>query len=503
MRKCRLITRRRLIAGGALAVTGAAIYGTASQRRSSSISERSRGRALKMPPLIDAVETGRFDLSAQSGSTHFGDGNSTRTIGFNQSYLGPVVRIANGALQPRVSNRLSWPVSSHWHGLVVPGEHDGGPHLPISPGTSWAPEMLIAQDPCTAFFHTHIHGRTAQDVYAGLAGAIHVVDNRDHQRGLPSTYGVDDLTLILQDRRLSPDGQLIYANSMMDIMHGMTGETMVINGQVGATAVVPKSIVRLRLVNASNARIFSLFMSDTRHMHLVATDGGYLARPVAIDKLRLGSGERAEILVDFSSGSQVSLMSESDPNAGMGGMMGRLRGMFDDLTRSGRFEVLAFDIDERLEALVDRIPDAISEEPTNLQETEIANTRRFSLDMGMGSEMMSGSGMMGRFAINGRAFDMATINERIQLGSTEKWIVETNMLAHPFHVHGVSFQVISENGRGPRPESKGWKDTVVVDGETELLIRFTQPAGEATPFMYHCHILEHEDGGMMGQFTVN
>ena len=113
-----------------------------------------------------------------------------------------------------------------------------------------------------------------------------------------------------------------------------------------------------------------------------------------------------------------------------------------------------------------------------------------------------GGGMMGGFAINGDPFEMAVVNQRVRLGDTEKWVVSATMLAHPFHVHGVSFQVVRENGRDPLPESSGWKDTVVIDGETELLMRFTQPAGDRTPFMYHCHILEHEDGGMMGQFTV-
>jgi len=111
--------------------------------------------------------------------------------------------------------------------------------------------------------------------------------------------------------------------------------------------------------------------------------------------------------------------------------------------------------------------------------------------------------MMGGFSINGRPFEMGVINEEVERGATERWIVTTNMLTHPFHIHGVSFQVVSVNGREPGPEDQGWKDTVLVDGETELLVRFDHPASRDTPFMYHCHILEHEDAGMMGQFTVS
>ena len=114
-------------------------------------------------------------------------------------------------------------------------------------------------------------------------------------------------------------------------------------------------------------------------------------------------------------------------------------------------------------------------------------------------------GMMGGFAINGQPFDMNRIDLEVRKDTVERWIVSSPMLAHPFHVHGASFQVVSENGGAPRPESRGWKDTVVVGmgGESELLVRFTQPAGRDKPFMFHCHILEHEDAGMMGQFTVS
>ena len=502
-----MMKRRNLLAGGAALATSGAIYAWADSRFTSPATDAASRPVLQFPPLIDTVDTGKFLVTAQSGTTSFFPGYPAETIGFNQAYLGPVVRVRNGALRPSVENGLSWPVSAHWHGLVVPGDHDGGPHLPVMPGEVWSPDMEIEQRPCTAFFHTHIHGRTARDVYAGLAGVLHVVDGQDRERGLPETYGVDDMTLLLQDRRFSSDGQLVYTKSMMDIMHGMTGDTILVNGQVGSVAAVPKAVVRLRLINGSNARIYSLFSSDDRPIHLIATDGGYLAVPVQIEKLRLGPGERAEILIDFSDGLGMSLMSDGDPNAGMGGMMGRARGLLDNITGGRRFEVLPFRVDERLAANVTRLPDALGGDQPDLTNAKISKLRNFSLDMGMGGGMMGsggmGGGMMGGMAINGQPFEMSVINERVRLGDTEKWVISTNMLAHPFHVHGVTFQVIRENGGAPRPESKGWKDTVVVDRETELLVQFTQPATDETPFMYHCHILEHEDAGMMGQFTVS
>jgi FtsP/CotA-like multicopper oxidase with cupredoxin domain len=131
-------------------------------------------------------------------------------------------------------------------------------------------------------------------------------------------------------------------------------------------------------------------------------------------------------------------------------------------------------------------------------------TRRFVLnDMGaMMGGMGHGAANAMSFGINGQAFDMGRLDVETGLGATERWIVSGEMMGHPFHIHGVRFRVVSENGQAPRVENSGWKDTVFVEGETELLVRFDHPAAAANPFMLHCHILEHEDLGMMGQFVV-
>ncbi|MBU1836769.1 MAG: multicopper oxidase domain-containing protein [Alphaproteobacteria bacterium] len=430
---------------------------------------------LAMPPLLDTRPTGRLSLTATSGSSSFFGGPGTPTAGFNQGYLGPTIIMQNGDLAAEVQNNIDEPISAHWHGLLVPGEHDGGPHLPIAPGATWQPEMSIAQDPATIWYHSHIHERTAEQVYFGLAGVIHVTDGQDDARGLPSAYGIDDLTLVLQDRRFDAAGRMAYDPSMMDVMHGFAGNRMLVNGQAGATAVVPEGFARLRLLNGSNARNYALFFDDTRPMHLVATDGGFLPAPVALDVLRLAPGERAEVLVDFSDGGAPVLMSDPDQAYG----------------------VLQFTTDNTLPARITRLPEQLDGAPEDLTGAEVA-TRQVSLDMGMGGMMMGGGG----FAINGRPYDMGRIDFEVALGSVERWQIRSTMVAHPFHVHGVRFRVVTENGGPPRPENTGWKDTVLVTGEAEILARFDQPASRDTPFMFHCHILEHEDAGMMGQFTV-
>ncbi|MBB4053610.1 FtsP/CotA-like multicopper oxidase with cupredoxin domain [Devosia subaequoris] len=466
--------RRHFLTSTSAAILTAGVLSQSSVRHAFAQGQTPRTR-LAMPPLLDTRETGRVALTATPGSTAFGGGASTPTAGYNQGYLGPTVVMQNGDLAAEVQNNLDEAITTHWHGLLVPGEHDGGPQQAIEPGASWTPDLTIAQDPATVWYHTHMHGRIPEQVYFGLAGVIHLTDGQDDARGLPSTYGIDDLTLVLQDRRFDRSGRMIYDPSMMDIMHGFAGNRMLINGQAGATAVVPEGIVRLRLLNGSNARIYTLFMDDTRPMHLVATDGGFLPAPVALDALRLSPGERAEVLVDFSSGGAPVLMS--DPGQAYG--------------------VLQFATDSTLSARITHLPDQLDGAPEDLSGAE-AVTRQVSLDMGMGGMMMGGGG----FAINGRPFDMRRIDFEVALGSVERWQIRSTMVAHPFHVHGVRFRVITENGGPPRPENTGWKDTVLVPGEAEILARFDQPASRETPFMFHCHILEHEDAGMMGQFTV-
>lgn len=491
--------RRDFLLSGSALLASAATTGRAfaSSHTAGGLSSRPR---LAMPPVLDTMQSGKLDLTARSGTTSFLEGAVSRTIGYNQDYLGPVIRLKNGPVSANITNELSSPVTVHWHGLLVPGEHDGGPHSAIGSGGNWTADMHIDQPPTTAFYHTHAHGRTASDVYAGLAGVVHLSDGRDDERGLPNTYGVDDLTLVLQDRRFDLNGRMAYGLSMMDVMHGFVGDVMVVNGQIGAVATAPKGIVRLRLVNGSNARIYSLFLDDNRPMHLIATDGGFLDTPVALESLLLSPGERVEVLVDFSDGRQVSLKSDADPNQGPGGMMGRMRGFVDRFVDRS-FTVLDFATDETLTAPINRIPEGLDGVLPSLGGTE-TRERFVSLDMGMGMGrgMMGG---MGTFGINGRPFDMQRIDFKVDKGTTERWVVESPMLAHPFHIHGALFQVVREDGRSPRPECRGWKDTVLVTEHSELLVRFDQPATVDHPFMFHCHILEHEDRGMMGQFIVS
>jgi blue copper oxidase len=179
-----------------------------------------------------------------------------------------------------VENRLNTATTVHWHGLLVPGHNDGGPQQPIHPGERWQPVLKIDQPAATLWFHPHPHGDTARQIYMGLTGMIIVDNDSDARLGLPRTFGVDDLPLILQDRTFDSDGSIEYASKTLDaldIAYGARGDTVIVNGAVAPIAKVPPGVVRLRLLNAANAQNFELRFSDQRAFHVIASDGGFLS----------------------------------------------------------------------------------------------------------------------------------------------------------------------------------------------------------------------------------
>jgi FtsP/CotA-like multicopper oxidase with cupredoxin domain len=466
------------------------------------------GPKLPLPALIDARDGETVTLSLQRSRHRFGAGPAVRSSGISASYLGPAVRVRSGdTVRFRVENRLDEATTLHWHGLLIPSHLDGGPHNVIAPGETWSPEITFRQPAATTWFHPHPHGNTARQVYGGLAGMMIVGDGGDRDRGLPATYGVDDLPLTLQDKRFGRNGEPVYAPTMMDLMHGFLGDTLLVNGAIGPVAGVPAGVVRLRLLNAANARIFDLRFSDRRPFHVIAGDAGLLAEPVEVRRLTVAPAERYEILVDFADGRATDLVTGPS-----------MHGMGPGAMTTAGGHLMRFRPDPVLRAAVARLPHAL----TRLAPPDIASAvawRTFvldpMLDMGMGMAAMpvrqtastpdaghdhaAAARMMG---INGRPFAMDRIDVTAKRGTAEIWEIVSAAMAHPFHVHGASFRILANNGRKPPAEQSGWKDVVLVDGQAEVLVRFDNPAPPKMPFMYHCHILEHEDHGMMGQFAV-
>ena len=470
-------------------------------------------RELPIPAVLEFDGDRPIELSMQAGRWEILPGIKTPTVGFNGPYLGPTIRVRQGQDVPLVyRNNLSEPIAVHGHGLHVPGEADGGPQQLIAPGETWAPVLPIRQQAGTCWYHPHTHGHTGRQVYHGLAGFFIIDDENSQALPLPGTYGLDDLPVVIQDRTLDAGGRLVYSLEEADEDDGFLAETITVNGITDPMAVVPAGLVRLRLLNGSNARFYRFRFSDGRKFHKIATDGGFLESPVSISEMVMLPGERNEIVVDFSDGRPARLVSGPSPSRNAsndddddGG--GNWRnwgpgGMGDD------FDILTFQVDPGLPAMRGDLPGQMN----RIHRPTVQNDwprRRFEMSMedmdnddDGGRRMAMGHEMVMSMMINGKTMDMNVINERVQRGQWERWSIRAEDGSHPFHIHGCSFLVLSQEGRPVTEEHAGWKDTVWVEDRAEIMVRFEYMATDRYPYMYHCHILEHEDRGMMGQFTV-
>ena len=443
---------------------------------------------LAIPPLadssLDASGNRVFDLTAQQGVSHFLPGKDTATWGFasdgdSQAYLGPTLRATRGEkLLINVHNRLSEETTVHWHGMHLPARMDGGPHQMIPPGDDWSPTWTIDQPATTLWYHPHPHGATEKQVSLGMAGMFIIDDPVESALPLPRTYGVDDIPVIVQDARFTGDGQLTTDTRGFI---GPIGDQLLVNGTLGPYLSVTTDVVRLRLLNASAARIYNFGLSDGRDLALIGTDGGLLETPYETSAIQLSPGERAEVLVRMTASESVTLRS-TRPDLGINPMVAGMNAGNDT------FDVLELRASAIL-ASVGTVPAELV--PMHrMTESDASMRRDFRLD---------------GFTINGEPMSMSRIDEVVTVGTTELWSVTNGMsMPHSFHVHDVQFQVASIGGRPPDPDLAGWKDTIYLRPDTEyrLLMHFTDYTDPDFPYMYHCHLLWHEDRGMMGQFVV-
>lgn len=417
-----------------------------------------------------------YDLNLQKGTTQFYEGLNAPTLGINGSYLGPTLKMRDGdTVRLNVTNRLGESSTLHWHGFHLPARADGGPHQIIQDGATWSPQFEVKQRASMFWYHSHLPPVTGPQVYQGLAGAIYVEDEEVGRLDLPSEYGVDDIPLVLQDRTFDDEGSLLYSGMMMGVM----GNVLLVNGGLNPYFEAKTQKLRLRILNGSNARFYSLGFSDDRTFSQIGTDGGLLERPLEVSRITLAPGERAQVIVDVSDGRPAVLRSFPSGS----GVMGVMTGV------EQTFEVLRIQPDlgrERAAPLPSRLVTLDSPDPA-----QAIATRQFVLGNGM--------------TINGKRMDRSRIDETVRMGDTEIWeISNASTLPHPFHVHDVQFRILDRNGSPPAPGEMGLKDTVVAyPGErVRVLLRFTDYSDPDLPYMYHCHNLEHEDTGMMGQFVV-
>jgi FtsP/CotA-like multicopper oxidase with cupredoxin domain len=417
------------------------------------------------------------------------------------SYLGPIMQLNKGqTIRVHFKNELAEESIIHWHGLHVPVEADGHPRFAIKPGETYIYNFTVADRAGTYWFHPHPHGQTGPQVYQGLAGLFLIHDEEEQSLALPiDEY---DLPLVIQDRIFDRDNQLLYGGEMMTAMMGFLGDQILVNGLPDYKHTVAARPYRLRLLNGSNSRIYKLSWEDGTPLTVIGTDGGLLEQPVQRDYITLAPAQRIELWVDFTTwdvGNLIRLVSL--PSAAPGS--------------EDSFPVMAFEID-RAEHSNLVLPQRLST-LTPHKESDAVNRRSprdFTLAMGRGMS----------WTINGRLFEMTDVtrDEIVKLGDLEIWRFINQLgsggmmggmsLPHPMHIHGLQFQILERHldrsASSPATTlnggfvDEGWHDTVLVlPGEqVKVLLKFEDFAGL---YLYHCHMLEHEDMGMMRNFRVD
>lgn len=426
------------------------------------------------------------------------------------TYLGPIIRVRKGQrVRIHFTNQLPEATVMHWHGLHIPPEMDAHPSYLVNSGQSYVYEFVVANRAGTYWFHPHPDGRTARQVYNGLAGLFIVTDEEETAAGLPT--GSYDVPLVLQDRIVDATNQFVYqAGGGMMGNDGFLGDRIFVNGTPEYILTVERRAYRLRLLNGSNSRVYKLAWDDGTPLTIIGTDGGLLERAVQRDYVMLAPGERIELWAEFSgrpidSILQLRSLQFSGAEVGMGGGG-------QTLPNGAPFTVMRVQMTGRT-SQTGLLPVQLSTLNRNRIEDAVNRNapRSFAVSIGMISGGM-------RWVLNGRPYQESelAINEVVRLNTTEVWeLSNTNTggmsMVHPIHIHGLQFQVLERTINSQFAAGwetvrygyvdDGWKDTVMImPGErVKVLLRFEDFTGM---YVYHCHNLEHEDAGMMRNYQV-
>ncbi len=441
------------------------------------------GDTLRTPAVLQNISTTpgvvEVNLTAAPVQAELMPGKPTEAYAYNGSVPGPTLDVHEGdRVTIHFRNNLPENTTIHWHGLHIPAVMDGSPLTPIRPGASFDYTFTIPYGTAgTYWYHPHPDERTGYQIAKGLYGGIIVRDAKD-----PLPASLPEKLLILSDNRFNADGSPAFAvphtpAGIVDEVNGREGNVLLVNGQLMPTIPIRSGEVqRWRVINVAAARIFTLAIPGQQLIH-VGGDGGLFEHPVAADSLQVATSERLEFLVRGTGapGSQAVLRSLPYDR-------------YDPHTRPADWQ-LARDLLTLQYSEAPAVPPVSI--PATLRHVPALDTSAVTVRR----EIVMSQGL-----INGRTMDMHRVDETGLLGATEIWQIE-NVVAmdHPFHLHGFQFQVLERNGV-PEP-FREWKDVVNVrkHESVRFVVRFDDFAGM---WMYHCHILDHEDHGMMGILEV-
>lgn len=483
------VSRRDFLRTAGLGVAGAALT-----RMVPGVNAVAAAQEPRFPTPVEVGErladgTVRIALEAAEGKVPVA-GRFARLWTYNGQFPGPTLRLREGErVELELTNRLAEPTNFHFHGLhISPTGQGDNVFRHVSPGETALYAFMVPQGSAgTYWYHPHVHKAVSKQLFHGLAGAIVVEGAAD-----AALREIPEQLLVLKDLEFQANGR-IPDHTKTDWMMGREGSLLTVNGAERPRLQVLGGAVRLRLLNASNARYFRLHLPNAV-LQVTATDGGSVGTPYEVDELLLAPGERYEVVAQFPGRGRYALQTlpynrapeEMDLGMGDEGGMAGMAGM-NPAPDEAAERLLQFEVDRagRFE-----VPQTLTAVPT-LRAEDATVRRRIVLSEDMAQL---------KFYIDGKLFDPERTDFAPQLNTVEHWeFVNESGMDHPMHLHVHPFQVYARGG--VRELRAVWKDVVNVPakGSVELLVPFTDFSGKT---VMHCHIVEHEDFGMMSVVDV-
>ncbi|MEO7260647.1 MAG: multicopper oxidase domain-containing protein [Jatrophihabitantaceae bacterium] len=415
-------------------------------------------------PTRTSHHTDHYDIDIREADVELVPGLTTSAYTYNGQFPGPTIRARTGRpVSVRYHNKLQTDANVHLHGGHTPADSDGHPMALIAPGAYRDYTYPNKQQGTALWYHDHSHGNEAEHVYRGLHGFYLIEDDHERRLGLPS--GKYDVPIMLRNIALDDTGAMVLGDPN-------DRPIVLANGKQQPHFSVAARKYRFRLLNASNLAVFTLTLPGGQLIQ-VGSDGGLLPAPVRRSQLTISSGERVDLVIDFSRfpvGTQLFL---TEATAGA---------------------ILRFD--------VGRATHDNSRLPARLRALPPLATATVHRDVTLSFDLVS---EVPAALVNGKSYDPDRVDFTVKRGATEIWQVTNGDgqygIHHNFHMHLVQFRVLDRNGQPPTADDRGLKDTVpIAPGESvRLQAHFTEYLGE---YVYHCHVLEHSSFGMMATMNI-
>ncbi|WP_163831960.1 multicopper oxidase domain-containing protein [Spartinivicinus ruber] len=465
---------------------------------------------LFIPPLLYEPLADFYQLpsiTVKDSTYSFFPEKSSSSIGLSTNqhelnYLGPTIKVKRGdVVGVTINNQTNMTTMNHWHGLQIPSYADGSPHLLIPPKESWNTTLHIQQEAATCWYHPLNYDIGDQQLYLGYAGLFIIEDDNIQSLNIPTTYGLDDIPLIVQDKVFDNNGQQIYTKQSTNLLDEYT---VIVNGTINPYLSIAPGWVRFRLLNASNTRVFDFSFSEQATFYKVASDGGMLNSPVAMTSLTLASGERSEIMIFLKEGNKNIALLATDK-------------LFSDIS----FLALKITVED-VACTETVLPSRLRPNSLNVN-YNLVNTLPVTKQIKFGSDVSKNDSLAANTIYQFNEIESTLLREEDEI-----WMLELTG-NYSIHIYGASFLIISIDDQPLVTSDIGWQDTLFIGKplktenkiqKIKLLIKFnyvsyrqgvnrfqakTNPTSLKfhVPYLYYCRCLDQNGISKIGQFSVS